>query len=172
MFFKKSYRGLWEKQNIELDELTLKYNKLEEAKNKEIDNLKRELNLVKQTLDSKSEIISEQKRAIDLVKGYKEICENKLDEISNDYISSCEALVKEIINNHNIKEKSLVTSKGGLTKQVNKLTLELNNLKNENDNLRQLIRRMQYEQNIKLTSTTIEELINYKLFVNKGGKRK
>ena len=172
MFFKKSYRGLWEKQNIELDELTLKYNKLEEAKNKEIDNLKRELNLVKQTLDSKSKIVLEQKRAMDLVKGYKDFYEKKLEKITNDYVISCEKLVKEIADGYNDRLKSLGTSKGGLTKQVNKLTLKFNDLKNENDNLRQLIKRMQYEKNIKLTSPTIEELTNYKLFGNKKGKRK
>ena len=170
--FKESYRGLWEKQNIELDELTKKCQDLEDSKNKEIEDLKKELYNAKLINATKNDAISELKKSISLINQSMDIFVEKINKTNEEYSASVEKIANQVITSYNDRLKELGTSKGGLTKSANKLAAEKMELKNENTNLRNLIKRMQYENSRKLTPPTIQELENYKLYRNKKGKIK
>ena len=119
-----------------------------------------------------NDAISELKKSISLINQSMDIFVEKINKTNEEYSASVEKIANQVITSYNDRLKELGTSKGGLTKSANKLAAEKMELKNENTNLRNLIKRMQYENSRKLTPPTIQELENYKLYRNKKGKIK
>ena len=176
--FFKSYRGLWEKQNQEMDLMTLNHNKQLEENKEKIKELENNLNVAKETIKEKNEDIASLKRTIGL---FEELSSTNR-KIMNDFALECKKifennsnefvkLSENIYSDYKEKVKELATSRGGLQTQVNKLAKRKEELINENRNLRSFITRIAYESKRELTPPTMKELENYKLFGNKKGKR-
>ena len=158
------YKGLWEQQNMEIDLMRCSHNK--------------EVKKLKKLIESKDLMINSKNIQIDKLKDektkfnesyqkYKQKSKEQYLDLMNKYQDST-LKVQDLI----AEKRKLSSSKGGLNTKVRYQDKRINQLENENANIKKLIQQVVKESGRKLTPPTIQELRNYNLYGNKKGKRK
>lgn len=151
------YKGLWEQQNKEIDLMRCSHSK--------------EVQRFKKLIESKDLMINSKNIQIDKLnesyKKYKQKSKEQYLDLMNKYQDST-LKVQDLIT----EKRKLSSSKGGLNKKLRYQDKRINQLENENVNIKKLLQQVVKESGRKLTPPTIQELRNYNLYGNKKGKRK
>jgi len=159
-----SYKGLWEQQNIIIDEMQCSNN--------------REAKRLKGIIEQKdSEINTLNLKNQNLIEEYKNT-KGKYHKLNYKYkISRLRSQRGYIILKKRyeelVKEKrKLASSKGGLNSKITNRDKKIKKLEIENKEIKVLLQKVIKESKNKLTPPTLIELKNYDLFGNKRGRRK
>lgn len=158
------YKGLWEQQNKEMDLMRCYHNHETKRLRGIIEQKEKEIN----TLNLKNQnLIEESKNIKESYQKYKQKSKEQYLDLMNKYQDST-LKVQDLIT----EKRKLSSSKGGLNTKVRYQDKRINQLENENVNIKKLLQQVVKESGRKLTPPTIQELRNYNLYGNKKGKRK
>lgn len=159
-----SYKGLWEQQNIIIDQMRCSSNR--EAKRlkgiiKQKDSEINTLNLKNQNLIEESKNTKGKYQKLKYKYKISKLRSNR------GYIAlkdKYEKILKE--------KKFLASSKGGLNSKITNRDKKIKKLETENEEIKILLQRVIKESKNKITPPTLKELENYNLFGNRKGRRK
>lgn len=158
------YKGLWEQQNIAIDQMRCSHNRETKRLKGVIEQKESEINI----LNLKNQnLIDESKNAKG--KYHKLKYKLKITKLRSQrgYITlkrNYEKLAKE--------KRKLTSSKGGLNSKITNRDKKIKKLEIENKEIKKLLQQVVKESKNKLTPPTLKELKNYDLFRNRKGIRK